>query len=165
MRISSLRKIPGRPKLFKSDYGYILVVGLEHPPDHMAHELSAIVPSDIVASLRHLVLAALRASRSLKKGVNIADVFAYELGICLTGDREISKVISVIRRRDYRKGYTLVAVCENPLECRSMLMNILMRGAMLGNVRALYEPESFPICSNIEDIPAMGKGALVELDR
>ncbi len=165
MRSSSLREIPGKPRLFKSDYGYILVVGLKRPPDrnHM-HGLSAIVPSNIAASLRHLVLAALRASRSIKRGVNIADVFTYELGICLIGTREISKVISAMRR-DCHEGYALVAVCENSLECRSMLMDVLMEGAILGDVRATYEPENLPTCSNIEDTLAMEKGALVELDR
>jgi len=141
MRLGSLREIPDRPKLFKSRYGYILVAGLKRLPDHMVHGLSAVVPSDMAASIRHLVLAALRASRSLKKGVNIADVFAYELGICLTGNREISKVISAMRR-SHSEGYILVAVCKDPLECRSLLMEILMRGAALGNVRATYEPGS-----------------------
>ncbi len=161
---SSLKEIPDKPRLFKSKYGFILVVGLKHPPNSMKQDLVAIVPSNMFSSLRHLVLAALRAYRSIREGVNIANAFSYELGICLIGSREISKVIKAMRGGGGR-GYALVSVCEDPLECRSLLMSILMKGARLGKVEALYKPRKLPICSGNEDVLAMEEGALIELDR
>ncbi len=160
----SLKEIPDKPRIFKSKSGFILVVGLEYPPNSMRQDLAAIVPSNMFSSLRHLVLAAIRAYRSIKEGVNIANVFPYELGICLIGSREISKVIKAMRGEE-NKGYALVSVCEDPLECRSLLMDVLMEGARLGKVEALYRPKNLPICSGNEDVLAMEEGALIELDR
>ncbi|MCD6348241.1 MAG: hypothetical protein J7L91_01270 [Candidatus Korarchaeota archaeon] len=157
-------KLPKIPLLFRTDCGYILVAGLGTPPPKtdLSQRMVA-VPSSMFASLRHLIMAAFRACRSIAKGVNIADAFAYELVICLTGIREISKLKEELAKPS--KGYALIVLCDHPFACRSLLLNLLVRGAKLVEVEPAYIPRKLPSCSDSGEALAMEEGAMVELDR
>jgi len=148
--------------LFRSSCGYILVTGLAGEAVTLRGN-AALIPSRMYASLRHLVMAAHRACRSIRRGVNIADAFAYELGMCLLGSREIDKV-----RRSMSVdsgGFAFVSVCDEPMECLGYLLRALTTGMELSDLRAGLSVEERPHCSDEIDALAMEEGAMLELDR
>ncbi len=148
--------------LFKSSCSYILVAGLAGEAVILRGN-AALIPSGMYASLRHLVMAAHRACRSIKRGTNIADAFAYELGICLSGEREIEKVR---RRMSAGSGsFAFVAICDEPMECLEHLLRALSSGMGLSELRAGWRVEERPHCSDEADVLAMEEGAMLELDR
>lgn len=157
--------IRGEPSLFKTKCGFILVAGLvtsDKMPLSFLPERTALVPVELVASMRHLVMAALRACRALSKGVNVAEAFAYELGACLTGVREVSKLRLILSSPSPK---VFVSICENVADCLKPLVAVLAWGSRLTDVEPKYEPDSLPSCSDNIEVLAMEEGALLELDR
>lgn len=151
------------PKLFKIGDKYLIVTGLRGGSPLKLKGNAAIIPTSSFYSLRHLVMAALRAIRSFQHGVNISDNFAYELGICLLGIREVSKVIEEISRSD--DGYAFISYCDELINCLRPLINLLMRGFTLSEVVPSYELKVLPSCTGNYECLAMEQGIMIELER
>ncbi len=148
--------------LFRSSCGYILIAGLAGEAVILRRN-AALIPPGMYASLRHLVMASHRACRSIKRGINIADAFAYELGICLLGRREIERI-----KRYMPAGsgsFAFVTICNEPMECLRHLLRALVSGMELSELRAGWKVEEMPHCSEEADVLAMEEGAMLELDR
>ena len=99
----------------------------------------------------------------MRSGENIAEDFAYELGICLTGIREISRVRELLSVTS--DTFALVSVCEEPLRCLSHLVVALASGMSPADLVPGLDVEDMPHCSDEADALAMERGAMVELDR
>lgn len=155
--------LPAEPKLFSIGGKYLLVTGLRGGPPPRLSGSVALLPSTSFHSLRHLVMAALRAIRSFRHGVNISDNFSYEVGICLLGIREVSKVIERISVES--DGYAFISCCDELGECLRPLISLLMMGFELSEVKPGYEPEDLPSCTGNSECLAMERGILVELER
>ncbi len=122
------------------------------------------IPVSIISSIRHLIMAAHRACRAFKERKNIADAFAYELAICLTGSREISRIRSQIIQK--LGDYVLVILGSSPLACKDQLLSLLYSTAITPkNVEFPSRSIDLPTCSGLEDTLSMENGAMVELDR
>ncbi len=160
-----MTKIPGRPFIFRSECGFILVVGLlpsEKTSLSALPDRVALIPTELVASLRHLVMASFRACRALATERNVAEAFAYELGACLTGVREVSKIRQALTSLGPK---VLVTICESLDDCLEPLMTMLVWGSRLTDVEPRYMPGSLPSCSGNIEALAMEEGAMLELDR
>lgn len=160
-----MAEIPSRPSLFKTECGFILVTGLlpsEKTSLSALPDRVALVPVELVASLRHIVMAAFRALRALTTGRNVAEAFAYELGACLTGVREVSRIRQVLSSSGPK---VLVSVCEDVSDCLEPLMTLLAWGSRLTDVEPGYKPDNLPSCSGSTEALAMEEGAMLELDR
>ncbi len=106
--VGDIRTLTATPKLFRSECGYIMVMGVSlNKPVRELHGFIdrskvGFIPTSMISSVRHIIMAAHRACRAFKEGKNIADAFVYELAICLTGSREISEIRSqIIQKQDY----------------------------------------------------------------
>ncbi|MEM0192841.1 MAG: hypothetical protein QXJ48_06855 [Candidatus Korarchaeum sp.] len=155
--------IASEPKLFRIGDKYLIVAGLRGGPPLKLKGNAAIIPTSSFYSLRHLVMAALRAIRSFQHGANISDNFAYELGICLLGIREVSKVIEEISRSS--DEFAFISYCDEPMNCLKPLISSLMRGFTLSEVVPSYELKHLPSCTGNYECLAMEQGILIELER
>lgn len=156
--------IRGYPTLFKTECGFILVAGLTSEDIALSSLPGrvALIPTELVASIRHLVMAALRACRALAGGRNVAEAFAYELGACLTGVREVSRLKAILPSSGPK---VFVSVCEDVTDCLKPLITVLAWGPLLKDVEAGYKPGRLPSCSDNTEVLAMEEGAMLELDR
>jgi len=168
--VEDIRTLTATPKLFRSKCGYIMAMGvslnrpIEELHDFIDRSKVGFIPVSMISSIRHLIMAAHRACRAFKEGKNIADAFVYELAICLTGSREISRIRSqIIQKLD---DYVLVIIDSSPLACKDHLLSLLYSAAI--SPKNVEFPPRFidlPTCSGLEDTLSMENGAIVELDR
>lgn len=116
------------------------------------------VPTSLLASRRHLVLSAHRACRSLREGSSISKHFRYEMLACVTGVREISKLMKL--RGD---AYVLVRMCSELEECLSWLVRVTAKQEPVTEIyEGVFEGAT---CTGSEELVAMEAGALLELER
>ncbi|MDK2383915.1 MAG: hypothetical protein QI199_03775 [Candidatus Korarchaeota archaeon] len=160
-----MAEIPSEPSLFRTECGFILVAGLlptgKLPLSALPGRI-ALVPVELVASLRHIVMAAFRACRALNTGKNVAEAFAYELGACLMGVREVSRIRQALSSSGPK---VFVSICEDVGDCLRPLMTMLAWGSRLIDVEPRYRPDDLPSCSGNVEALAMEEGAMLELDR
>ena len=152
--------IPGRPEIFRVGPKYLMLVGLRGKPRNRAE--IALIPASLIASKRHLLMAAIRAIRSFHYGVNISDKFAYEVCICLLGIREVSRIIKLLSDHD---EYALILHCEEIKDCLRSLISITMEDVALSDIEATYEPQKMVSCTGNVECLAMEQGISIELER
>ncbi|MCS7102568.1 MAG: hypothetical protein NZ992_01640 [Candidatus Korarchaeum sp.] len=150
-------------KVLRIGSKYLVVIGLRGEAPLKLKGNAAVIPTSSFYSLRHLVMAALRAIRAFHHGVNISDNFAYELGICLLGVKEVSKVMEELSRSN--SEYAFVSYCDELEGCLRPLVSLLMRGFTPAEVVPRYEPEKLPSCTGNYECLAMEQGIVVELER
>lgn len=151
------------PQVFRIGDTYVLIAGLKGRAEIRFSRDFALVPASSFHSQRHLMIAVIRAIRSFKSGTNISENFAYELGICLLGIREVSKVKEVLSRDC--EEYAFVSYCRNIGDCLRYLLRTLVRGFSLSDVSPSYIPEELVSCTGNIECLAMEKGIIVELER
>lgn len=156
--------LEGRPRIFRIGDTYILIVGLRGKAEVKLAGNSALIPSSSFYSLRHLVMAAIRAIRSFRAGKNISENFAYELGICLLGIREVSKVKEILLSQATEE-YAFTSYCSSMEDCLRPLMSTLMLGFSLSDVRPSYSLEELASCTGNVECLALERGITVELER
>lgn len=155
--------VTSEPKVFRIGCKHLVVIGLRGGDPLKLRGNAAIIPANSFNSIRHLVMAALRAIRSFQHKVNISDNFAYELGICLLGVREVSKVVEEISRRS--DEYAFVSYCDELRDCLRPLISLLMRGFVPADVVPRYSPEGLASCTGSYECLAMEQGIVIELER
>lgn len=158
-----MRSLASEPMLFRIGGKYLLIAGVRGRVSFNLRGNAAVIPSSSFHSLRHLVMAALRAIRSFQHGVNISENFPYELGICLLGIREVSKVIEELSKDS--DGYAFVSYCDELRDCFRPLISLMMGGLSLSEVEPGYEPKGPPSCTGNPECLAMEQGIVIELER
>ncbi len=153
--------IPGKPEIFRVSGRYLMLVGLRGKPRNRAE--IALIPASLIASKRHLLMAAIRAVRSFHYGVNISDKFAYEVCICLLGIREVSRIIKLLSTD--QGEYALILHCEEIKDCLRSLISITMEDVTLSDIEAAYELQKMVSCTGNVECLAMEQGISVELER
>ncbi len=141
--------------IFKTQCAHFAVIWLRGDPPEEPYVSS--VPVELLASRRHLILAAHRACRAMKEGVSISRHFRYEMLACVTGIREISKLKGMRGNR-----WVAIKMCDSLEECLSWLVRQLSKHELIGEV---YGLTGRSLCTDHHDVDAMERGALLELDR
>jgi tRNA threonylcarbamoyladenosine modification (KEOPS) complex Cgi121 subunit len=153
--------IPGRPEIFRVADRHLILAGLRGKP-RFRPEI-ALIPASLIASKRHLLMAAIRAIRSFHYGVNVSDKFAYEVGICLLGIREVSRVIRLLSTG--QDEYALILHCDKIEDCLRSLISITMEDVTLSDIEVNYEPQKMASCTGNVECLAMEQGISIELER